>query len=813
LAPTEDNWEWHDDLDLEDLWGNSGDYHREMNILSPLTTLAGENAAYYYDQMQVEKYATPAGLGMVDGDTVVIWDLPNPKRGTKLWKFKKKIIRLALKGDVTSQLNKPEISRKVLSEVLSEALSESDITPTAMPYPLELVQHNEHCMSKDAGSALISPVEVGLTAKMSEVLTVTLEKLALKALKPLPSEGMVHLFLRESDTTGTCSGRKNSCLVGLALAKTKIQTVVTMTICELFNFLLPWLAFCQKEGYHDRGSSTPCKQMEDLLFSPLPDIGKPGTCYRRLVSVSDVSFRLAEEWDTKSTVFVGPVRNSMTQDSSPKVPTFCLLPHTREASVYELVLAWRHYAEEEARKHHPDLPPYKKCHDDLFRRKGLHHLVGPHILQYNQKKVDFKKSVLKARIGGGWEGGFPPQDVLIEDVIDNSASKHYFVISGPTPCDNRDLDQLTEFIEGSPVKKEKAKRKKKSKKSSTPASDSDQKPTVREVSPCLGPSSGVPSGQQVEALEQGEEETTSLMHPITEGPSTYENELGIKEAELKVLLDKDISLVEWTGKKMRMLISAVDRNEDKKHSMQKEVTNLEVQMSDLRDQLLRVEAKREQILRDIEIEEDLLNANLHMKKELEDFVAHEVDENRKAKLILEQDIESLKVKIEKGTKCKEDVSANEIKPEIQKFLDNINNKIEAKERDLECPICMEVCSAPIFCCDEQHIICSSCRPQVSVCPECREPYPEKPRRHRFAERAAEELAALESERADILDSNLKNISVDGNMDISSDPNSEPANEPARISSIPEAAKENLPEVKNSSKTKKQTQTKRKQQKK
>ena len=102
--------------------------------------------------------------------------------------------------------------------------------------------------------------------------------------------------------------------------------------------------------------------------------------------------------------------------------------------------------------------------------------------------------------------------------------------------------------------------------------------------------------------------------------------------------------------------------------------------------------------------------------------------------------------------------------------------------------------------------------QVSVCPECREPYPEKPRRHRFAERAAEELAALESERAEILDSNLKALSVDGNMDISSDQNSKPANEPERISSIPAAAKQNLPEVKNSSKTKKQAQTKKKQQK-
>ena len=94
---------------------------------------------------------------------------------------------------------------------------------------------------------------------------------------------------------------------------------------------------------------------------------------------------------------------------------------------------------------------------------------------------------------------------------------------------------------------------------------------------------------------------------------------------------------------MRTLISAVDRNEDKKHSMQKEVTNLEVQMSSLREQLVKMEAKRGQLLHDIEIENDLLNANLHMKKELEGFVAHEVDENRKAKLILERDIESIKV--------------------------------------------------------------------------------------------------------------------------------------------------------------------------
>merc|ERR1719422_3008365 len=126
---------------------------------------------------------------------------------------------------------------------------------------------------------------------------------------------------------------------------------------------------------------------------------------------------------------------------------------------------------------------------------------------------------------------------------------------------------------------------------------------------------------------------------------------------------------------MSLLLSAVDRNEDKKHSMQKEVTNLEIQMSDLKEQLVKMEAKRGQLLHDIEIENDLLNANLHMKKELEDFVAHEVDDNRKAKLILEQDIELIKMKIEKGSKSKEH-SVHEIRPDVQKFLDNINNKIK-----------------------------------------------------------------------------------------------------------------------------------------
>merc|ERR1719468_732901 len=75
------------------------------------------------------------------------------------------------------------------------------------------------------------------------------------------------------------------------------------------------------------------------------------------------------------------------------------------------------------------------------------------------------------------------------------------------------------------------------------------------------------------------------------------------------------------------------------------------------------------------------------------------------------------------------------------------NAIEKKETQLACPVCLETASAPIFMCQQQHLICSSCQPRVSSCPECREAYQGPPRRHRYAERDAEELRKMKEELA------------------------------------------------------------------
>ena len=82
-----------------------------------------------------------------------------------------------------------------------------------------------------------------------------------------------------------------------------------------------------------------------------------------------------------------------------------------------------------------------------------------------------------------------------------------------------------------------------------------------------------------------------------------------------------------------------------------------------------------------------------------------------------------------------------------KLINFLTKSIEEKEAWLECPVCLETAKAPIFMCQQQHLVCFKCRPSLVSCPECREPYQGLPRRHRYAERDAEELGKLHQELA------------------------------------------------------------------
>ena len=86
---------------------------------------------------------------------------------------------------------------------------------------------------------------------------------------------------------------------------------------------------------------------------------------------------------------------------------------------------------------------------------------------------------------------------------------------------------------------------------------------------------------------------------------------------------------------------------------------------------------------------------------------------------------------------------------VKYLVESITEKeatLKELEAELECVVCLETGSSPLYCCQEQHLVCSTCRPGVrrtGQCPSCRAPYPGGDLlRHRFAERTAERLGAL-----------------------------------------------------------------------
>jgi hypothetical protein len=90
-------------------------------------------------------------------------------------------------------------------------------------------------------------------------------------------------------------------------------------------------------------------------------------------------------------------------------------------------------------------------------------------------------------------------------------------------------------------------------------------------------------------------------------------------------------------------------------------------------------------------------------------------------------------------------------------IDRVNQlvkEIEEKERDLECPVCFEICVAPIYMCDLSHQICKQCRPKMNNCPQCREPYKKHKMRHKVKEASRDKLQKLYKTMQEHLEADL-----------------------------------------------------------
>ena len=82
-----------------------------------------------------------------------------------------------------------------------------------------------------------------------------------------------------------------------------------------------------------------------------------------------------------------------------------------------------------------------------------------------------------------------------------------------------------------------------------------------------------------------------------------------------------------------------------------------------------------------------------------------------------------------------------------RMVELLDWQVAVKRTELECPVCTEQCTPPIYGCQDYHMICKTCRPKIKACPECRLPY-RGLQIHRYAERDHQQMIELEQQLAD-----------------------------------------------------------------
>ena len=182
-----------------------------------------------------------------------------------------------------------------------------------------------------------------------------------------------------------------------------------------------------------------------------------------------------------------------------------------------------------------------------------------------------------------------------------------------------------------------------------------------------------------------------------------------------------------------------------------EIDNLDKQLSDLETKIQNLKLKKADLSQKSKAHEHMIQRYTDKKLYLEDNFEWEMKKSKDKANTIRDEIIDLKTKLfetEKLINTFPDYRELHFEPN-KEFLNYIDHQIIVKEKELECPLCLDIACPPIFMCSEQHLICSTCRQRLSNCPECRLEYIGKPRRHRYAEKTAEELESLKVKKDQI----------------------------------------------------------------
>ena len=186
-------------------------------------------------------------------------------------------------------------------------------------------------------------------------------------------------------------------------------------------------------------------------------------------------------------------------------------------------------------------------------------------------------------------------------------------------------------------------------------------------------------------------------------------QIEVKESLIQQKRDFLEQIVEVYGKKMAKFITDIEAAEDEKNGKLKEKSAIEMQISDLKD-------KHERLEQEVKEKDETMINLVREKRDLEAYIENSVLQTKKEIALLEEEMKSLKTHLPpqplKEAKNSTIVAKGESQQLNLQLIEFISSKILAKEEELECPVCFEVASPPIFACNDLHLICSHCRPKV-----------------------------------------------------------------------------------------------------
>ena len=216
-----------------------------------------------------------------------------------------------------------------------------------------------------------------------------------------------------------------------------------------------------------------------------------------------------------------------------------------------------------------------------------------------------------------------------------------------------------------------------------------------------------------------------------------------KEKEYDGHKDKVTEMIDNQAKAMTNYISVISKTEDEKAENIKEIKKLDDDIAELEAKIKCIRDEQKDLTSKCQLCDAQIEKMERKRKKLEKYMESEMGKIKLEGEEITNDIQKLNDALKANIKATEDLARMDVVPKAEtslastpqsentnRLLDFMAKSIKEKEADLECPVCMETAEAPIFMCQEMHLICSSCRPKVKECPECRVAYQGAPRRHR-----------------------------------------------------------------------------------